>query len=374
MKTMNITHVVSHSKAITALENSSKTITQLVYSVLGAINPKDEVLEKEVAEKYLPLAKEKKIERFGEEVENDLDFEQECMIEAIKRYYSDKSELCEFEFEIGHFTSFWSNYFKVDDEGELVVDDEMAIQQMNPKKKLRSAIATFHKNNPSFKKNVAFTNGTSEESNVMVFTDMKLARRKHTEKKILVDTVAVTVNPSFMPYLVMLRDVFKQANYVMIPIRFLAGKSDVAMSVLQLLITNYVKQGQSIHLTLDEFREGTGYTSESYKVYKYLKRNIIKKALDEINEDPRINIEVEENRYGRKVESLTFKIFSDSLDAAKSTAARHKRNDNGLTKLDFEHHAGDNKKVTNFKKKLNERRAAEVQEKELSEDNDGRFF
>ena len=68
-------------------------------------------------------------------------------------------------------------------------------------------------------------------------------------------------------------------------------------------------QGQTPFITLEKFRELMGVESDEYPLFGELNRNVIKPAINEINDLTDYFVEVEQKRMGRKVAELKFRIF-----------------------------------------------------------------
>lgn len=68
-------------------------------------------------------------------------------------------------------------------------------------------------------------------------------------------------------------------------------------------------QGQTPFITLEKFRELMGVESDEYPLFGELNRNVIKPAVNEINDLTDYFVEVEQKRMGRKVAELKFRIF-----------------------------------------------------------------
>lgn len=67
-------------------------------------------------------------------------------------------------------------------------------------------------------------------------------------------------------------------------------------------------QGETPFIPLEKFRELMGLNAEEYPMFKVLNRDVIKRAVKEINELTDFCIEVEQKRKGRKVAFLKFRI------------------------------------------------------------------
>lgn len=67
-------------------------------------------------------------------------------------------------------------------------------------------------------------------------------------------------------------------------------------------------QGETPFIPLEKFRELMGINADEYSMFKVLNRDVIKPAVEEINELTDFCIEVEQKRQGRKVAFLKFRI------------------------------------------------------------------
>ena len=67
-------------------------------------------------------------------------------------------------------------------------------------------------------------------------------------------------------------------------------------------------QGETPIIPLDKFRELMGLEKDEYLAFKELNRNIIKPAIQEINDLTDYQVEVEQKRIGRKIAELKFRI------------------------------------------------------------------
>lgn len=67
-------------------------------------------------------------------------------------------------------------------------------------------------------------------------------------------------------------------------------------------------EGETPFIPLEKFRELMGLGEQEYPLFKEFNRNIIKPAIEEINELTNFLIEIEQKRVGRKIGELKFKI------------------------------------------------------------------
>jgi len=67
-------------------------------------------------------------------------------------------------------------------------------------------------------------------------------------------------------------------------------------------------EGETPFIPIKKFRELMGLEKEEYPVFKVLNRDVIKPAIEEINDLTNFLIEVEQKRVGRKIGELKFKI------------------------------------------------------------------
>ena len=67
-------------------------------------------------------------------------------------------------------------------------------------------------------------------------------------------------------------------------------------------------EGETPFMSLEKFRELIGLGEQEYPLFKEFNRNIIKPAIEEINDLTNFLIEVEQKRVGRKIAELKFKI------------------------------------------------------------------
>ena len=68
-------------------------------------------------------------------------------------------------------------------------------------------------------------------------------------------------------------------------------------------------QGETPFIPLERFRELIGVESSEYPLFGELNRNVIKPAIQEINDLTDYFVEVEQKRIGRKIAELKFRIF-----------------------------------------------------------------
>jgi hypothetical protein len=143
-------------------------------------------------------------------------------------------------------------------------------------------------------------------------------------KKITIDgmnSVKIELNSSFMPYLVLLTELFG-VGYSKFPIRFLSGKKSIASLIMTVFVLRYFVAGggdeQIFRFDVKTLRRILGCENK-YPVFRELKRSIIDKGIKEIekSEDNGFKIEIvpsNRDRHGNQTTHITFKIVSEELN------------------------------------------------------------
>ena len=67
-------------------------------------------------------------------------------------------------------------------------------------------------------------------------------------------------------------------------------------------------QGETPFIRLERFRELMGLEKDEYKIFKALNRDVIKPAIQEINDLTNYHVEVEQKRFKRRIAELKFRI------------------------------------------------------------------
>jgi len=68
-------------------------------------------------------------------------------------------------------------------------------------------------------------------------------------------------------------------------------------------------EGETPFISIEKFRELMGIDNDEYPVFKVLNRDVIKPAIEEINELTNFVVEVENKRVGRRIGELKFRIY-----------------------------------------------------------------
>lgn len=119
--------------------------------------------------------------------------------------------------------------------------------------------------------------------------------------------VLLCFDPKLKPYLLKLKGNFTSCGLEML----LSFKSQYTMRVYNLL-----KQYEHIRtreIELDVLREVLGIRKDQYTLYSNFKKDIIKAAQKELAAKADLSFEFSEIKYGRRVEALSFQIFSKPL-------------------------------------------------------------
>ncbi|HCE4999432.1 TPA: replication initiation protein [Vibrio parahaemolyticus] len=123
------------------------------------------------------------------------------------------------------------------------------------------------------------------------------------------DSIELILNADFVPFLVMLTEIYKGAGYTSIPVALLRNKRyESSFAILNLLLRYYKKAGkksQAFKFDLETFRKHTD-TQNKYKTFKDLRVWYIEPAVKEISNDPNMNLEVSFSKTGRKYTHVSF--------------------------------------------------------------------
>lgn len=130
--------------------------------------------------------------------------------------------------------------------------------------------------------------------------------------------IAIKFHDALKPYLLQLKDNFTSYELANI----LAMKSKYSIRLYELLKSESYKG--SVSFEVEKLRNIMFI--EAYPNYKEFKRNVIDKAINEINLYTDLNIEYEPQKTGRKICSILFHITKkDTKDNVTALLARHDR-------------------------------------------------
>lgn len=115
-------------------------------------------------------------------------------------------------------------------------------------------------------------------------------------------SLKLEINKKAWDYLLHLKELF--SSYQLKNVLHLDSKYSIRL--YQLTKSNSYKGVWTIEL--DEFKDILKLNKKSYDLYGNIKLKVISPALKEINEKTNLNVEVEEQKMGRKVHSLKFRI------------------------------------------------------------------
>jgi len=126
--------------------------------------------------------------------------------------------------------------------------------------------------------------------------------------------VSLRFDPHLKPYLLQLKSHFTKVNTA----EAFELKSVHALRIYELL-TQYSKIGKR-DISVDDLREYCGIKKSEYLMYADLKRKVIERAKNEINEKTHYEIDYTESKRSRKVEKIHWTI--DKKNQLKEFAAK----------------------------------------------------
>lgn len=105
------------------------------------------------------------------------------------------------------------------------------------------------------------------------------------------------------------RQILNPAMYAPLDLLTIACFKSTYTVILYEFLRDYLDAPQIPVLTIDEFRTLMGIEEDCYPEFKYLKRDIVDRAVDEVNEKTEIACTCEVVRAGRKCTHLKFQAF-----------------------------------------------------------------
>ncbi len=222
----------------------------------------------------------------GKDIETlELD-DTQILINSVKNYYFRFTDKRTLKISFKNHVNFWSNVKNPDGQYGIIkkgLDNLLSITH----------IAEFK--NPD---------GSRSLKRINVFSqDTKTIGMNGT------DSFELVLNADFVPYLVMLTEIYKDAGYTSIPVALLRNKRyESSFAILNLLLRSYRKNGkktQPFNYSIDFFRHHTD-TKEKYKTFKDLRVWYIEPAVREISADPNMDLKVSFEKTGRKYTNVIF--------------------------------------------------------------------
>lgn len=125
-------------------------------------------------------------------------------------------------------------------------------------------------------------------------------------------TINLTLNIDFIPYLVFLNEIYKNVGYTKAPLLLLTNKKkESSFAILNMLLRVYRKdndnQYQKIRMSIDTFRKYTD-TQDKLKKFNDLKTKFIDVGVKELNSDDKINLKVSYIKRGRSYDKVVFEL------------------------------------------------------------------
>lgn len=140
--------------------------------------------------------------------------------------------------------------------------------------------------------------------------------------------VSLCFDPYLKPYLLQLKSHFTKVNTA----EAFELKSVHALRIYELL-TQYSNIGKR-DISVDDLREYCGIKKSEYSMYADLKRKVIERAKNEINEKTHYEIDYTESKRSRKVDKIHWTIDKkDKPEAAKTTITEPKSIQKEITML-----------------------------------------
>lgn len=282
--------------AIASLSNvlvnlsSDTTPTQfrLFYSALGLFNNSNqETLNKirEDAQSELIKLKELHIEK-GLDPETFRVDETKVLKTAVQNYYFRFADKRTFKFDFKELVEFWSDVKSYNSQYTVIknaLDDILKVVY----------IAEF-----------------KDEDGAKIVKRINVFSEDSTRSLKGVESVELVLNTDFIPYLVMLNEIYVGIGYTTIPIYLLQNKRrESSFSILNFLLRHYkknaAKKTQAFKFKIEEFRRATD-TENKYQQFKDLRVRYIEPAVEEIDDDPNMSLKVSFQKTGRTFTHISF--------------------------------------------------------------------
>ena len=301
-------YTVSMSKILTEVTASdSLYCRRFLFSALSLLNPLEIELERDLAACKLWVVKnDAKFQGMSEQdiAHNDLD----VTIAAIEHFYEQNPDKLKFEIDYVSFIQLW---------------EKDGAKKENYKKALLKAAES--------SKSMGFgrTSRLMRDDKIVKVTKSMTVFR--SIEVIGLQKIVVKLNPDFMPYLVLLNQVFIGSGYTSFPLSYLTGKNSVSAIVMASFALRIFRAGKGVSQVF-EFDIPTLRhllcCEQKYPVYKDFRKYVLVKGISGINEDKSGGFTMEivgEKRSGRSVSHIQFKITSESLNSKTQKSEKQKQ-------------------------------------------------
>ena len=287
--------VISINNAVIGM-NGPLVQQQFVLSALSALNP----IPSEELDAKLQKAREQVIAiEYPDVAPEHLELMSDVLwVQAIAYHYTANMDECRFSFAYADYVKFW--------EGE----DANVLGSYT---KLSKAAQTVVKTTMTRKYEV-YTASGRKRKDTEAFSLVSNVRIKGTSE------VVVQINPSFMPYLIKLTEVFAELGYTRLPVAMLRCRKTVSeLGLMQFIIKKFNSNKgskQDISISVEDFRAECGIKGYENNFrdfnFKWLKPAV--KAINKHKvEGERVSVELTTQKKGRNVVGLNFHVESQDL-------------------------------------------------------------
>jgi hypothetical protein len=312
-------YVFSISKILTDVASNDTVLARrFLYTALAAFNPWDSAVECEIEKNiYWIMTND---DNYKDMSDADLSKNKELItIAGIERFFDNNQSQCCFNVSYKSFVEVWSSASAPKD------------AQASIRRAAKSAVSMAYGRTNELVKNGKKTKITEA---MPVFKKIKVVG---------LTSVQIQLNSSFMPYLVLLTEVFGR-GYDKFPIRFLSGKKSISALIMTIFVLRYFVAGdgekQILRFDVRSLRRILGCENK-YPIWKEFRRSIIDRGIKDItwkkddnkditesNDDNGFSIKVIDearNKQGNKTTHVTFEILSKELNAKKRVFSESER-------------------------------------------------
>jgi hypothetical protein len=292
-------YTVSMAKVLTdVVVGDSVSARKLLYTALSLVNPKDIELEAE-----FPACREWAIKNnsilAGMTPDNIIENDTYVSILGIERFYELNPDKMAFTVD---YTSFINTWYS---------DKE----KRNHHKSLQATAAVAHNMGIGQVDKLKYGNGTRVVTgSIPIFRSIKI---------IGYDEIIIKLNPDFMPYIVLLNQIFIGMGFLSFPVQYMIGQEKVAgMAMTAFALRNFridKPASQPYRVDIASLRAQTG-CEKKYPVWADFKKSMIEKGITSVNEDENSDLEIElvsTEKRGKNISHVNFRFKSESFKSIK---------------------------------------------------------
>lgn len=292
-------YTISMAKVLTdVVVGDSVSARKLLYTALSLVNPKDIELELAFADCRDWAIKNNSI-LAGMTPDNIIENDSYVSILGIERFYELNPDKMAFTVDYNSFINTWYS------------DKE----KRNHHKSLQTTAAVAHNMGIGQVDKLKYGNGTRVVTgSIPIFRSIKI---------IGYDEIIIKLNPDFMPYIVLLNQIFIGMGFLSFPVQYMIGQEKVAgMAMTAFALRNFridKPASQTYRVDMASLRAQTG-CEKKYPVWADFKKSMIEKGITSVNEDENSDLEIElvsTEKRGKNISHVNFRFTSESFKSIK---------------------------------------------------------